>query len=458
MRHLKVYIDQRLVGTLSEGDDLWVFDYEDDWSHAAEGFDLAPGLPRSQRRHVDGGTNRPVQWYFDNLLPEELLRLAISREAGIKGEDAFALLEYLGAESAGSLTLLPPGTELAKAGELQQLTDQALSARIGKLPRSTLTAEAPKRMSLAGAQHKLLVTQLDDQLYEPVGATPSTHILKPSHPVAGDYPGSVTNEYVTMRLAGACGLNVPTVELRYVPEPVYIIERFDRRIRMDKHKRGPLAERTVSRLHIIDACQLLNRSRGFKHTGATLATLQDIIERSTNKAATRLQLFRWLVFNIAVANDDCHLKNLSFYVSANGVQLAPHYDLLATSVWNTRAFADEKETWPRGPMGFALPAATSFADVTAESVLKAGHALGVPRSTASRILREVLTKLPNALEKEAVALEKRHETAPAGARRFIAAEARVFRVMQKIVVPDMLKRLTPDESKANAAAAPAAPV
>lgn len=96
MRQLKVYIDQTPVGTLSEGNDLWVFEYEEAWVKAPEGFDLAPGLPRTQRRHADGGTQRPVQWYFDNLLPEELLREAISREAGIKGEDAFALLEYLG--------------------------------------------------------------------------------------------------------------------------------------------------------------------------------------------------------------------------------------------------------------------------------------------------------------------------------------------------------------------------
>ena len=101
MRSLNVYIDRKLVGVLQEGDDLWRLEYDEQWAGAPDGFDLAPGLPRTQRAHADGGTNRPVQWYFDNLLPEELLRQAISKEAGIKGEDAFALLEYLGAESAG---------------------------------------------------------------------------------------------------------------------------------------------------------------------------------------------------------------------------------------------------------------------------------------------------------------------------------------------------------------------
>lgn len=445
MRQLRVYIDQTPVGTLFEGDDLWVFEYEEAWAKAEGGFDLAPGLPRTQLRHADGGTNRPVQWYFDNLLPEELLREAISKEADIKGEDAFALLEYLGAESAGSLTLLPPDKELPAFGELKTLTDEELNARIEKLPRTTLTAEAPKRMSLAGAQHKLLVDKVGDQLYEPVGATPSTHILKPSHPLANEYPGSVANEFVTMRLAAACGLPVPQVELRYVPQPVYIIERFDRRIELVK-KGADVAERKVLRRHIIDACQLLNRARGFKHTGATLEALQEIIERTTNKVATRLLLFRWLVFNIAVANDDCHLKNLSFFMSADGVQLAPHYDLLATSVWNTRAFADDKENWPSGKMAFALPGAERFSEVTAKSVLEAGRALGVPYNTGTRILREVVAKLPVALETEAAALAERHKSVPEAVHRFTGIEAKVVRVMLHMVVPDMLKRLALSDS------------
>jgi serine/threonine-protein kinase HipA len=440
MRQLRAYIDQAPVGTLSEGSDLWVFEYEEAWAKAPDGFDLAPGLPRSQHRHADGGTHRPVQWYFDNLLPEELLREAISKEADIKGEDAFALLEYLGAESAGSLTLLPPDQELPASGALKALTDEALNARIEKLPRTTLTAEAPKRMSLAGAQHKLLVDKVGDQLYEPVGATASTCILKPNHPLASDYPGSVANEFVTMRLAAACGLPVPRVELRYVPQPVYIVERFDRRIEPAR-KGADVAKRKVLRRHIIDACQLLDRARGFKHTGATLEALQEIIERTTNKVSTRLLLFRWLVFNIAVANDDCHLKNLSFFMSADGVQLAPHYDLLATSVWNTRAFADEKENWPNGKMAFALAGAERFFEVTARSVLQAGQSLGVPASTGARILREVVTRLPAALEKEAADLAQRHATAPEAARRFTGVEAKVVRVMQHMVVPDMLKRL-----------------
>lgn len=147
MRSLNVYIDTALVGVLREEEDLWRFEYDAKWVTVPDGYDLAPGLPRAQSPHIDGSTTRPVQWYFDNLLPEESLRQAISKEAKVKGADAFALLEYLGAESAGSLTLLPPGTLPGGKPNIRELSDQTLSRRIADLPIQTLAATAPKRMA-----------------------------------------------------------------------------------------------------------------------------------------------------------------------------------------------------------------------------------------------------------------------------------------------------------------------
>ena len=440
MRSLNVYIDRRRVGALHEGDDLWRFEYDVRWVEARDGYDLAPGLPRTRLNHADGGTNRPIQWFFDNLLPEERLRQAIEKEAGIRGEDAFALLEYLGAESAGSITLLPPDKALSDTAALQTLPDAQLSARIAGLPKQTLTAGAPKRMSLAGAQHKLLMAYLDGNLYEPEGATPSTHILKPSHPDADMYPASVVNEYVTMRVAHQVGLNVPAVHLRYVPEPVYIIDRFDRTVK----KLAPSADGTpridVERLHIIDACQLLNRPRTFKHSGASLEALRDIIKATTNKLHTRTALFRWLVFNVLMANDDCHLKNLSFFMAPDGIKLAPHYDLLATGAYYTRAFADEKATWPNVSMAIALPGARTFGEVTGESILSAGRELGLAAPTAQRILRELTDRLPKALEHEIDELEKRHAALAPEAEVNKGSESRFMRVLDNIVVHDILAR------------------
>lgn len=441
MRSLNVYIDNALVGVLREEEDLWQFEYAPTWMTAPDGYDLAPGLPRAQSAHLDGSTTRPVQWFFDNLLPEETLRQAISTEAKVKGADAFALLEYLGAESAGSLTLLPPGTLPGGTPGMRELADATLSQRIAALPTETLAASAPKRMSLAGAQHKLLVVYHDGKLYEPEGATASTHILKPNHPDQRAYPASVFNEYLTMRLARAAGLATPDVHVRHVPEPVYIIDRFDRVVTQLGEGSNGLPQIDVKRLHIIDACQLLTRSRMFKYNGASLEALNHIIARTTNKLQTRTRLFRWLVFNVLMANDDCHLKNLSFFMAADGVKLTEHYDLLGTGAYYTKAIAEEKASWPDVRMAIALPGADSFGQVTRESMLAAGEELGVRRPAAQRILAEVLSRVPPALRKERDALEKRHAALAADARLFAGVEVRHLNVLDNIIIKDMLANL-----------------
>ena len=81
MRELCVYVDATLVGTLQEDNNIWSFTYAANWLAADEGFDLSPALFRKAATHLDGSSVRPVQWYFDNLLPEEGLRLA-RRRAG----------------------------------------------------------------------------------------------------------------------------------------------------------------------------------------------------------------------------------------------------------------------------------------------------------------------------------------------------------------------------------------
>lgn len=438
MRYLDAWLNDRKVGTLSEGDDLWSFRYDPAWMQADDGFDLSPTLSRAQQQHQDGGSHRPVQWYFDNLLPEEMLRDTVSREAHIAGDDAFALLEYLGAESAGSLVLLPPGLAQTLRGGLRPLSAEALSLRIRDLPRSTLASGAPKRMSAAGAQHKLLVVYRDGELFEPVGGEPSTHILKPDHP-GDDYPASVANETFSMRLAQAVLGDTPEINRLYVPEPVYLVRRFDR----TEDGQG-----VTQRRHIIDACQLLDKPRAFKYRAASVQALVDIVARCRNRARTRLRLFGWLVFNLLIANDDNHLKNLSFIVTHEGIDLAPWYDLLSTGSYRTTAIADHRADWPAVDLMIPLPDARRFGEVTRESVLRAGEALGLPRRLGARELdrlaASVAKELPHLMD--AMAAET---AAIAGVGNpWSAGESRLLRTVRHVVVAEMLARLQTADAKA----------
>lgn len=441
MRSLDVYINAEQVGVLREENDIWQFEYAAAWLARPDGYDLSPGLSRDTVLHIDGSSMRPVQWYFDNLLPEEALRQTISKEAKVRGDDAFALLESLGTESAGALRLLPIGTPLGQRTGLRMLPDQTLSQRITTLPKQTLAANAPKRMALAGAQHKLLVAYQDGILYEPEDTTASTHILKPNHPDKGAYPASVFNEYLTMRLARAAGLPTPNVYIRNVPEPVYVIDRFDRIVTRLVSNQNSGLQLDVTRVHIIDACQLLNCSRVFKYTGASLASLNDIINRTTNKIQTRTRLFRWLVFNVLIANHDCHLKNLSFFMAADGIRLTEHYDLLCTGVYLTNAIAKDKTSWPDVRMTIALPSADSFGDVTKASIISAGKELGLGEATTRRILAEVVSRVPLALRKERDALSKRHATLATEAKLFAQKETQLLNIMENTILKDMLANL-----------------
>lgn len=76
-----------------------------------------------------------------------------------------------------------------KQGGLEPLANEDLERRerrIRLMPGKPLAADAPKKMSIAGAQQKLLVVVGEYvDLFEPKGAWSSTHILEPD--VASEY-------------------------------------------------------------------------------------------------------------------------------------------------------------------------------------------------------------------------------------------------------------------------------
>jgi serine/threonine-protein kinase HipA len=431
-RSLRASINQTEVGTLEEEAGLWSLRYAAGWLNNPSGFALSPHLPLTAESLLDGASRRPVQWYFDNLLPEEGQRVLLAGEAQLDAADAFGMLAWYGAESAGSLTLLPSDAAPQTAEPLRPLPDDALETRIRQLPRVALTRAAIKRMSLAGAQHKLAVVLQDGALFEPVGATPSTHILKPDHPDE-DYPHSVVNEWFVMRLAKRLGLDVPDVHRRYVPSPVYLIDRFDR----IREGQG------WQRRHVIDACQLLGMDRSFKYSQGNVENLAALANACRSPAVARSRLFGWLVFNVLVGNSDAHLKNLSFLVSHEGVQLAPFYDLLSVATYDTPAFG--KKGWPaQSQLAWPILGVRHFSDINRGLLLEAGASLHLAKSTAERLLENLRGRVVR--EAEALYAEVAAENAQI-AHAFpevsaaMAGESRCLRAILHNVLKEMAQRL-----------------
>jgi serine/threonine-protein kinase HipA len=431
-RALHASINQTAVGTLQEVDGLWSFQYAADWLGSPDGFALSPHLPLTAEPLLDGASKRPVQWYFDNLLPEEGQRVLLAGDAKLDAADAFGLLAWYGAESAGSVTLLLPDAELQTVGPMRPLSDEALEARIRQLPKAPLTHAAIKRMSLAGAQHKLAVVLQDGELFEPAGATPSTHILKPDHPDKDD-AHSVVNEWFVMRLAKRLGLDVPGVHRRYVPSPVYLVDRFDR---FAQGRRG-------QRRHVIDACQLLGLDRSFKYSQGSMESLAALANACRSPAVARSRLFGWLVFNVLVGNSDAHLKNLSFMVSHEGVQLAPFYDLLSIATYDSPAF--DKQVWPeQTQLAWPVLGVRHFSSINRSVLLEAGAVLNLAKGTAGRVLESLRSRV--VMQAQALCAELEAENAEIVRTRpelaaTMAGEIRCVRAIVHTVLKEMAKQI-----------------
>ncbi len=426
---LSIYSNNELTGRLTVRAGIWQLQYAPSWIKSPYSWDLGPGLPRTAGTVTDGATDRPVQWFFDNLLPEEAMRAAVADSAGIDEGDAFSLLEYLGRESAGSLVLLPEGEAQEPDDQYVSLSLAELSQRIRNMPVVPIAATGPKRMAIAGAQQKLLVRWDGQTLTEPVGGAPSTHILKPEA-TSKDYPHSVINEYAMMRLAGKLGMEVPQVWRLYCPQPVYIIERFDRRF----------DEKNRECLHVIDTCQLLNMSRALKYDNASLKTLAAAIDATRNSANTRDQLWRWYLFNLLIGNNDNHLKNVSFFISDQGVSMAPAYDLLSTAVYHTTGY-ELRPVWPQVDLVIPAPEAPRFADLSRDRVLQAAAALGIEAVAAIRELEAMRAEIGIRMDEIIREIEVENNTAMPAARVHLGGELRLLRTIRHVVIDDMVSRL-----------------
>ncbi|PCI02114.1 MAG: protein HipA [Zetaproteobacteria bacterium] len=320
---LQVYLMETPVGVLRLNQKRrFEFQYNDAWLNNEKAVPLSLSLPLQTQVFSDE-LARP---FFSNLLPESEVRKAIARQLGVSEGNDFALLESIGGECAGAVSLLPNGKTWSRDGEYKKLDDDALNALVEQMPqRPMLVGEGDYRLSLAGAQNKLPVLFEQGIISMPMGFKPSSHILKP--PIQ-NFPDTVENEIFCMRLARKIDLNVPDVLLLPKEKPLYLIARYDRIL----SDHGELV-----RLHQEDFCQAMGIAPDMKYEnegGPSLqACFQLVREHSVSPIADVKALLQWVIFNYITGNADAHGKNLSFLFDARGPQLAPFYDLLCTVIY-----------------------------------------------------------------------------------------------------------------------------
>lgn len=318
---LDVYFGAERVGTIHDALPL-TFEYAAAWLERAEPMTVA-AIPLQPGRQDSAS----VQAFFENLLPEGELRdyLAAQRKAST----LFSLLLEVAGDTAGGFVIVPGG-EVPQSPAYEPTTWQAIAAILRRKSAAAIDVRGESaRVSLAGAQDKTSIAIFDDGVPRlPKGASPSTHILKPSIKRLAKVWHSAVNETIVMRLAAHCGL--PTAEVFYEPHTEScVVRRFDRMTRPD----GALA-----RLVQYDLCQLagtLSDRKYEKEGGPDLPRCAELIRHYSTQPALDLRHFvDWILFNLYVGNNDSHAKNLSLYaVPGQGVLLTPFYDLMCTRLY-----------------------------------------------------------------------------------------------------------------------------
>ena len=325
-RILEVWLLGQSVGQLIQADGRLSFSYSPRWLQSPSAQPLSRSLPLRPESFDDKAT-RP---FFAGLLPEGDKRKLVAMALQVSPQNDYALLNGIGGECAGAVTLLEPGqqpTGLPSEQYVRWLDDGELIAILDELPRRPMLAgKDGLRLSLAGAQDKLPVVFVNGHIGLPKQNTPSSHILKPA---ISAVEGSVYNEGFCMALAMRLKLSVASTSIRRVADRVYLlVERYDRLRQPDG---------SLQRLHQEDFCQALGVAPEYKYQnegGPDLTQCFDLIRKATRPSAPQvLRLLDYVIFNALIGNHDAHAKNFSLIYTRRGTVLAPLYDTLSTAVY-----------------------------------------------------------------------------------------------------------------------------
>lgn len=372
-------------------------------------FRKRPDVRRTLTVAADGAaeawTPSFTRAWFDGLLPEEARRSAAEATHGVDRGDTFGLLAAIGWECAGAVSVLPEGRSPA-SGSYRPLRDEDVWERLDALPGHLAEDDRAVRLSLGGAQEKLLLAHIEGQWNLPIDGAVTTHILKPEPPA---YPGLAVGEAWALAAASAA-TTTARAEHRTLDghRPTVVIERYDRRV----------TDGTVERTHQEDGCQALGLPpeqkypRGVGPRVASLGRVASLLVARAEEPMTELRrLLEQTVANIVLLNTDAHAKNISIVHSGiRTVTLSPLYDIAPTLYF-----------LPTQPSA-ALPVGGKWriSEIERRHLLAEARAWGIPESEA----RATVTRTIDAILAGTIAASERYPSAPVAMRAAVDAQAR----------------------------------
>ena len=315
-----------LMGTLFveylRGEETYSFSYEPNWLKNSKGISLDPNLfPYEGRQYIPEGRRQfgifldssPDRWGRTLLKRKEsLLASKKDRKAKSLSETDFLLgVEDETRMGALRFKLDPSGPFLACSSSpvpplvrLRELEDASYryEEEDGSDEKWINMLLSPGS-SLGGARPKANVKDPEGNLW--IAKFPSRH----------DEHDAGAWEYVVHELAKMCGINVPEAKLVKFSSrgSTFLSKRFDRI--QDK------------RIHFASAMTLLGKEDGESGETSYFDLLSFIMESSSRPKEDAKELFKRLVFNIAVKNTDDHLRNHGFILGKKGWRLSPCFDV-----------------------------------------------------------------------------------------------------------------------------------
>ena len=336
MAILDVYLNGYLVGEFKKsGSGAHSFQYNKEWLNLKGSRPISLSMPLSKQQY----SGDVVYNYFDNLLPDnsEIRQRIITRYKS-NSSLPFDLLSSIGRDCVGAMQLLPQGLKPThvKSLEYKVLSDkelnQIVSGYLANIPLGMIEEEQDFRISIAGAQEKTALLNLNQVWCLPLNSTPTSHIIKlpigkiQSHSYSLDMSDSVENEYLCMLLLQAYGLSVAKCEILPLQNMnVLSVERFDRQYSSDKS--------WLMRRPQEDYCQVFNTPSALKYENQGGPGIQQIMNHllgSKNAAKDRVDFMKAQVLFWLMGASDGHAKNFSIFILPDGqFQLTPFYDVLS---------------------------------------------------------------------------------------------------------------------------------
>ncbi|MGN1025932.1 MAG: type II toxin-antitoxin system HipA family toxin [Faecousia sp.] len=316
----RLYVDQ------GRGNEHYAFEYDESWlttSRFACVLDPDLSLYRGRQYPINKSTfgifsdSAPDRWGRMLMMRREKFRA--DREGrkprklldsdfllGVYDETRMGALRF-SAEDGGPFlsddkeTAAPPWATLRSLEEASRQFEKDENT----LEEKWLNQLIRPGSSLGGARPKATVQAVDGSLW--IAKFPSRH----------DDNNTGAWEKVVHDLARMCGLKVPESRLETFSDlgSTFLVKRFDRE--------------GNRRIHFSSAMTMLGKVDGASADDGT-SYLELVSFLKSNGAAPKkdlVELWKRIVFNMAVSNTDDHLRNHGFLLTASGWQLSPLYDV-----------------------------------------------------------------------------------------------------------------------------------